>query len=201
MNTTHAEKETKTPLKVGDKICTVGYIMDSFCIDRGTLFDNKGVATLGPDGPIKHSVHCLIDVPSCIASPWEILNDASEDPNSSMVEGVAFGRSFRVENNDMLVEYAKTVGVCNNGCTGALERGLKAMVVGEIVNLGGSNTPAMIKVMQVSDDIVGCADLGDDIRNDFQINMVMMGGSLNTVFLLHGSLMLIAWGFLLPAGK
>ncbi len=35
-------------LQVGDKICVVGYIMDYFCIQRGTLFDNRSVETLGP---------------------------------------------------------------------------------------------------------------------------------------------------------
>ena len=47
-------------VKIGDKICTVGYIMDNFCIQRGTLFDNKGVETLGSDGPIKHQVASVV---------------------------------------------------------------------------------------------------------------------------------------------
>jgi len=32
-----------------------GYIMDYFCIDRGTLLDNPSVRTL--EGPGEHSVH------------------------------------------------------------------------------------------------------------------------------------------------
>jgi hypothetical protein len=32
-----------------------GYIMDNFCIERGTLLDNPDVITL--EGPDQHSVH------------------------------------------------------------------------------------------------------------------------------------------------
>lgn len=34
---------------------------DFYCIIRGTLLDNPSIRTLSPDGPLEHSVHCLID--------------------------------------------------------------------------------------------------------------------------------------------
>ncbi len=47
--------------------------MDVYCIERGTLLDNPSVKTLSLDGPIKHSVHCLVDVGRCNSSPFEVL--------------------------------------------------------------------------------------------------------------------------------
>lgn len=63
----------KIQVGVGDEICIAGYIMDYYCIERGTLFDNQSVRTLGSEGPVVHSVHCLIDVKSCWQSPYEVL--------------------------------------------------------------------------------------------------------------------------------
>lgn len=177
--------------------------MDNFCIDRGTLFDNKDVDTLGPEGVFKHTVHCLMDVPSCVASPWEILHDASLDSRSSYDEGERFGRSFRLDSNVKLMEYARNVGVCDKGCTGDTVRGLTGSIVGEVTSLGsrGMNVPAIIKVSEVLDATTGCENVGDDVITEFEIPLMLhSGGDLNTAFLAHGSLMLIAWGFLLPSG-
>ena len=38
-------------------VCVVGYVMDTFCIERGTLLDNPALKTL--ERPDAHSVHCL----------------------------------------------------------------------------------------------------------------------------------------------
>jgi hypothetical protein len=35
-----------------------GYVMDYYCIERGTLLDNPGVNTL--EGPEQHSVHWYV---------------------------------------------------------------------------------------------------------------------------------------------
>lgn len=58
---------------VGDSVCVGGYVMDNYCIDLGTLLDNSAVRTLSPEGPVEHSVHCLVDVGSCRNSPWDVL--------------------------------------------------------------------------------------------------------------------------------
>jgi len=192
-------------LKVGDTVCTVGYIMDYFCIKRGTLFDNPDVPTLGRDGPIVHSVHCLIDVPSCVDSPFELLQDVSPEGETN----VQYGRAFRAESNDLLVEYAKKVGSCQAGCSGSQERGLEAAVVGEIVNLGNSMTPATIKVKSVLTTAVGCPkeDSGNgtmtviDTTEDIPTMILTTGsGSFNKIVIIHGTLMIIGWGFLIPTG-
>ena len=51
--------------------CVQGYIMDIFCINRGTLLDNGAVRTL--EGPQHHSVHCLVDPGICWQSGFEVL--------------------------------------------------------------------------------------------------------------------------------
>ena len=33
-------------LAVGDEVCVEGFVMDFFCISRGTLFDNPSVVSL-----------------------------------------------------------------------------------------------------------------------------------------------------------
>ena len=44
-------------------VCFEGYVMDRYCINRGTLLDNAQVKTLL--NPEKHSLHCLVDVGVC----------------------------------------------------------------------------------------------------------------------------------------
>lgn len=52
-------------------VCLTAFVMDRFCIERGTLLDNPTVLTL--ENPGAHSVHCLVDVGVCISSPFELL--------------------------------------------------------------------------------------------------------------------------------
>ena len=62
------------------KICVTGYIMDTFCIQRGTLLDNQHLPTLKYPG--EHSVHCLVDVPMCYESGFEVLQDPANTASS-----------------------------------------------------------------------------------------------------------------------
>ena len=41
----------KIPVSVGDSICVAGYVMDYYCIERETLFDNNSIKTLSSEGP------------------------------------------------------------------------------------------------------------------------------------------------------
>ena len=68
-----AAAEEGAAVSVGDEICIGGYVMDTYCINLGNLLDNSAVRTLGPDGPIKHSVHCLVDVGRCYKSAFNVL--------------------------------------------------------------------------------------------------------------------------------
>ncbi len=78
----------KVQIGVGDEICIAGYIMDYYCIERGTLLDNPRVRTLGAEGPVAHSVHCLIDVKSCYQSPFEVL--------MQLENSTEYGRAWRL---------------------------------------------------------------------------------------------------------
>ena len=53
-------------------VCYVGYIMDDYCIRRGTLFDNPSLSTL--QNAAQHSVHCLLDVQPCAHSSYKVLD-------------------------------------------------------------------------------------------------------------------------------
>ncbi|OEU12494.1 hypothetical protein FRACYDRAFT_191288, partial [Fragilariopsis cylindrus CCMP1102] len=77
-------------LQVGDNICVEGYVMDLFCINRGTLLDNPSVRTL--ENPELHSVHCLIDVNQCVTSSFEILMD----PSSGSIDQL-YNRGWRLD--------------------------------------------------------------------------------------------------------
>jgi hypothetical protein len=63
-------------LAVGDNICVEGFVMDFFCINRGTLLDAPDVVTL--QDPQLHSLHCLIDVPSCVSTDFNVLLNPTE---------------------------------------------------------------------------------------------------------------------------
>ena len=159
----------KENITIGDVICASGYIMDYFCILRGTLFDNPSLSTLGPDGPKEHSVHCLIDVPVCINSPFEILNEVNNSTNnvisSNNNEEIRYGRAWRVSDNDLIVEYARKVGVCDDGCQGDQKKGLQATIIGKVLDLGNSETPSLIKPIAIADGDVGCGNIEYKVPN------------------------------------
>jgi len=177
---------------VGDNICVAGYVMDNYCIARGTLLDPSGVVSLGPDGPIDHTLHCLIDVLQCINSPYEILKK---------LDNGNFGRAWRLESNDLVVAHAKEVGVCST-CdgTGTQVAGYKATIFADVLNLGSDTIPALIKVTSVFDHTTGCGGVEYAVPSMVTGNGSGGGLSLNQKILIHGSLMLIGWGFLLPSG-
>lgn len=146
-------------VEVGDTVCVNGYVMDYTCIQNGRLFDNPSVHPLGPNGPIVHTIHCLIDVPVCANSPFEILHDVSNGRRER------FGRAWRLESNDLVIEHAKRIGICDEGCRGIQERGLTATIIGKVLNLGNSNTPALIEVERVGHGAVGCGKYIFEVPN------------------------------------
>lgn len=202
---------TVANLEVGDKICIEGYIMDFFCINRGRLLD-RGLKTL--EFPHRHSLHCLLDVGSCIndRSPFEILIDPKE-------EGALYSRGFQLTDKSKqdMMTLARRVGscsTCDNNYNGQISDGFRAVVNGEIVNLNLDNDdPPIIEAidMEWSNNLVEedpCVamfnmtnvidDLGDNVTDFFSDEGADV--DLRAMHLLHGSLMLIAWGFLLPLG-
>jgi len=193
-STIHAEKNS---VEVGTEVCVVGYIMDVYCIERGTLLDNSSVKTLSPDGPIKHSVHCLVDVGRCNSSPYEVLIKVENTTD--------WGRAWRVDNNELILEHSRALGsctTCSKTPANVLKSGYRATIQGTVKNLGSGDTPALISVSSV-DDYEDFDTICDG--KQFEVpNMVVANagaaGTMQNLFLLHGSLMLIGWGILLPSG-
>jgi hypothetical protein len=132
--------------------CFLKFFQDYECIRLGTLIDNPSVATLSAQGPLVHSVHCLIDVPQCIASPFEILLPSSNTSSSMMNDEAAFVRGWRLDDDTKAraVTVAKAWGICDdcNATTGTIERGLHVGITGEIVNLGdAAGVPPTIRAV------------------------------------------------------
>mmetsp|Transcript_10310 Transcript_10310/g.15605 ORF Transcript_10310/g.15605 Transcript_10310/m.15605 type:complete len:314 (+) Transcript_10310:3-944(+) len=90
-----------TSLKVGDEICTTGFIMDTFCINRGTLLDSPSVVTLA--NPDLHSYHCLLDVDLCINSGYQVLGE--KDPSTG-----DYCLGYRLEETDKVVAAGRAHG-------------------------------------------------------------------------------------------
>jgi hypothetical protein len=165
-------------------------------IYSGFLFDNKSIRTLSADGPVKHSVHCLLDVEQCVTSAYEVLNH---------IDNGDFGRSWQVSSNDKIIEYGKEFGGCGDckqasGTEGFISTGMQATLTATLTALGDTNTPATIDVISVND-----IDAFDIVCNATRVfvppnGMVTTAGNLERTILIHGGLMLIGWGFLLPSG-
>lgn len=139
--TTPGLAETSTPspsVQVGDEICIEGFVMDSFCIGLGFLLDNPSVTTL--KNPELHSVHCLVDVPPCVNSPFEILVEPQGD-------GELYSRGYRLSSNEKLVELAREAGKCST-CSGMGDQhlGFRAEVIGTVTSLAMSDTPPVLDV-------------------------------------------------------
>jgi len=97
---------SEAALQAGDTICVEGYVMDFFCINRGTLLDNPSVRTL--EGPGEHSVHCLVDVNSCVSSPFEILLDPKDGE-------LLYKRGWQLDDasKQRAIALAQSVGSCS----------------------------------------------------------------------------------------
>lgn len=163
--------------RVGDEVCVEGFVMDFFCIGLGVLFDNRSIETLSAQGPLAHSVHCLIDVSDCVASPFEILLPNLDD------EGDDFIRAWRLDEDTKaeVVALAKAEGICTD-CdgNGTIERGFHVRFTGRVVDVGTTDTPPTITgvtaVAATSPDELGCeggsarpapfVDLPDDTPKD-----------------------------------
>ena len=94
--------------------------------------------------------YSLLDVPECIASPFEILGDPPDGAENPM-----FTRAYRVddEGRDLLVGIVQAHGDCSS-CTGSMVseryalvvRGFRAEVNGVVTNLSSTVDGVMIPV-------------------------------------------------------
>lgn len=174
--------------------------MNDSSLETGVLLDNQVVRTLSPEGPTTHSVHCLVDVDRCNESPYELVNE---------LDSGDFGRSWRLASNDLIIDYAHRNYGCADcdrpqGAEGISSNGMRLTLMATVVDMGTDNTPPLINIADASD-----IDLFENFESVCGANatsfippngMITSSGSLVRPILIHGSLMLIGWGVLLPSG-
>jgi len=194
----------------GSRVCVTGFIMDTFCIERGTLLDNGAALSLiDGQGPQMHSYHCLVDVSQCINSGFEMLEAPLEGSDT-------YCRILRFDaaGNQKMLEYARARGrraatpaanapapgsppvqACTT-CTGEGDevQGPSATVFGTISN-PGSNPPTFAVESIVSPDVV-C----DEAIKYVPLVRNCASAELLPLFRQHAALMITSWGFLIPLG-
>lgn len=131
---------------VGDgQTCMTGYIMDVFCINRGTLLDTGQLTLEKPD---RHSVHCLVDVTVCRNSGFEVLEECTPGSATLACDSHTYGRRARLDDAgfNAALALARAEGTPSGGCStctgsqGSLSRGWRATVVG---TLGAGSPPVL----------------------------------------------------------
>jgi hypothetical protein len=122
-----------------EQVCYSGFVMDKFCIDQGFMIDN-GLPTLKQ--PEEHSIHCLVDISSCVASGYEVL---VKDANAEEYERAV---SLDTTGNDMVVQRAREIGSCGtcvDGYGSGQSKGFAATVVG-VLDTTFTGTPPRLLV-------------------------------------------------------
>lgn len=125
-------------IKVGDDVCITGYIMDSYCINLGHFLDNDNSVTLRE--PEEHSFHCLLDVPVCYNSGFNVLGE--KDPQTGL-----HCLGYRIEDTEAVLTAGRAAGsnvksdtheLCNtcSGVASAAVAGYRATVKGTVKELG-----------------------------------------------------------------
>ena len=126
-------------------VCVEGFVMDKFCIDRGILLDKPRLKTL--ENPEKHSVHCLVDVPQCYKSGFNILQ-----PNPS--GSPAYVNAFRLDiiANWKVLEVARANGLSCSTCgsNGTIRQGLRGTFFGTIDQEATYSRPTILAVKNVT---------------------------------------------------
>lgn len=168
------DASSEVNLEVGDRVTVTGFIMDYFCIERGTLLDAPTVVTL--EEPERHSVHCLIDVPDCAESNYEVLLDPAPGSEDAM-----YTRGFVLDDaaKALIRDLAKEVGDCSD-CdgTGDWKFGFRARVQGTVVALGSDGEPPVISV-QMATPIPFEGMVGDEEEAAGPVTMVDPDGEVD----------------------
>ena len=129
-------------------VCMVAYVMDSYCINRGSLLDNQELSTL--EHPQEHTVHCLVDVDQCREGGFEVLRDPIDSSTNTHC------RAYRMDDvgNDLFVEYARSMGSCSTcSSTGSVVKGLRVTIKGSVDDV--SDTLPLLQVSEILSDSVG----------------------------------------------
>lgn len=199
-----------------------------FLISCRNILDNRSVRTL--EGPEQHSVHCLVDVASCVRTPYEILLPPLQG------ESTLYARGWRLDGatkdrSIALAQVGGRCGTCDQGYSndaGLQTRGFHVAIINAlVVDLGSSSVPPTIAgevMVATQPDSLLCGsgktidDQGNIMETDANntntnANNIMnngparpptrittSGSDLNQKYYAHASLMLIGWGWLLPSG-
>lgn len=144
--TEQEHRDLKTP-----NFCRVGYVMDTYCISLTYLLDKPQLRSLRY--PDQHTAHCIVEIPSCVASGYELLGA----PPST---GADHKRVVKFDNNGntLFLNLAKKIGSCSQ-CTGKQVQGLAATIIGYLppgAAASSDGTPPYISVTKVLPASVGC---------------------------------------------
>ena len=126
---------TATQVNASSLACVTGFVMDRKCIDIGFLLDAPSFHTL--KAPEEHTVHCLVDVPICINSGFELLS-LGKDPGSGEHKRVV--RLDHPDGTRLVADFAKN---------GTVQKGLKVTIIGEVNHGASEASPPGMKVIQV----------------------------------------------------
>ena len=148
-----SSNQVNAAVSVGDEVCITSYIIDNFCIERGTFLDNPSLNTL--ENPEEHSFHCLLDVDVCQEGGYQVIGDKNPDSGMHCL-------GFRLDDTDAVLSAGQAAGqegYCTT-CTGdasAPEYGWLATVKGTVSELGdGSSgvtgTPILTNIEILSSD-------------------------------------------------
>lgn len=144
---------------VGDEVCIVGYVMDTLCLNSGSLMDMPAVRSL--EEPEKHTFRCLVDVPACVNSGFEVLPDKAPG-RSEHCRGLKLDSS----GNQKALELARATGkggegagctTCTNTASNAPVAGFRATVKGTLTaDPTDPSSPGGIAVTSIQAASVGC---------------------------------------------
>ena len=185
--------------------CTEGFVMDLFCINRGTLLDDPSVVTL--QKPEKHSVHCLVDVDRCINSGYNILlpnPKFGQDSEPKFVHALTLDET----GNELVLKIARENGngdLCST-CTGSgkISAGLRFTYIGKVIPRTDNVPRFQVKNISLSPRMADPNSNDDGCPNTirrFNISRPFIrseSGDSQDPGKAHGSLIIITWGFLLP---
>lgn len=135
------------PLSLAQSVCLTGVPMDLYCIQEGNMIDN-GLPTL--QLAHEHTIHCLVDVPFCRDSGFEILVSNAEGTYDRAVRLDDFG-------NQEVLRIAREIGSCTT-CTGAgsQKKNFIVTVEGDLVDATAvGDSDAEPPLMQVSSMVAG----------------------------------------------
>jgi hypothetical protein len=124
----------------------------TLCINLGTLLDNPSLRTLS--NPHKHTLHCLVDVPDCVASGYNVMiKPKGYKDGNDFVPNVVLDSN----GNKLVVAAARKVGKCSTcSKTGKQVIGFRATIVGTLdagatphVKPGSTSKPPVLQVTKV----------------------------------------------------